>query len=121
MTPRPAVICVHDVRTHGDSILVVLCGEIDIHTATGITDCLDSLTHTGAVDLLIDLDLVDFMDVSGVRLLNRARARTSGRHGYLRLICTRPETLRLLNHPLLHLGFDILRQLPAPRPPQAAA
>lgn len=121
MTPPPAMVCVQEVRSHGDCTLVVLCGEIDIHTAPGITWRLDALTHTGDVDLLIDLCPVEFIDVAGVRLLDRARARTSGRHGRLRLICTRPATLHLLNHPALRLDFDILDQLPVLRPPQAAA
>jgi anti-anti-sigma factor len=122
MTPTPAVPCVKEVRPYGDCTLVVLCGEIDIHTAPGIIWRLDAVTHTGDTDLLIDLRPVDFIDGAGVRVLNRARARTS-QHGRLRLICTRPATLHLLNHPQLHLDFDILNQLPAPAPapPQAAA
>lgn len=115
------MVCVREVRSHGDCTLVILYGEIDIHTVPGITWRLDALTHTGDADLLIDLCAVEFIDGAGVRLLDRARTRTSGRHGRLRLICTRPATLRLLNHPALHLDFDILDQLPAPLPPQAAA
>ncbi|MFD9071956.1 STAS domain-containing protein [Streptomyces lasiicapitis] len=118
MTPTPATVCVKEVRPHGTCTLVVLCGEIDIHTAPGITLRLDALTYTGGADLLIDLRAVEFMDCAGVWLFDRTRARTSGR---LRLICTRPATLHLLNHPRLRLGFDILDQLPAPIAPQAAA
>ncbi|MER7349668.1 STAS domain-containing protein [Streptomyces aurantiacus] len=116
-----AVACVKEVRPHGDGVLVVLCGEIDIATAPGITGCLDELTHTGGIDLLIDLEPVDFMDGAGVHLLNRVQDRTSGRHGRLRLICTRPTTLQLLHHPWLRLSFDILDRLPAPVPPEAVA
>ncbi|MFC7305907.1 STAS domain-containing protein [Streptomyces monticola] len=121
MTSPPNVACVKEVRPHQGCTLVVLCGEIDIHTAHGITDCLDTLTRTGDTDMLIDLRPVDFMDGAGVRLLNRTRARTSGRHGRLRLICTHPATLHLLNHPRLRLDFEILNELPTPIPPQAAA
>ncbi|MEI5098673.1 STAS domain-containing protein [Streptomyces sp. PmtG] len=119
--PPPPIACVQEVRSHGDCTLVVLCGEIDLHTAPAITDCLDTLTRAGTADLLIDLRPVDFMDGTGVRVLDRARARTSGRHGRLRLICTHPLTLHLLNHPRLRLDFDILNRLPAPVPPLEAA
>ncbi|MDG4858172.1 STAS domain-containing protein [Streptomyces sp. T-3] len=119
MTPPPAVACVEEVRPYGDCVLVVLCGEIDLHTAPGITCHLDALTQDGDADLLIDLRSVDFMDGSGVRLLNRVRARTSGRQGRLRLICTRPPVVFLLDHPRLRLDFDILKHLPAP--PEAVA
>ncbi|GAB3967817.1 STAS domain-containing protein [Streptomyces sparsus] len=121
MTPPHAVVCVQEVRVHGICTLVVLCGEIDLSTAPGITDCLDGLTRAGDADLLIDLRPVDFMDCSGVRLLNRARARTDGRHGRLRLVCTRGAILRLLRHPRLRLDFDILDRLPAPAPEPAFA
>ncbi|MFD5700657.1 MULTISPECIES: STAS domain-containing protein [Streptomyces] len=121
MTPTPATVCVKEVRPHGTCTLVVLCGEIDIHTAPDVTLRLDALTYSGGADILIDLRAVEFMDCAGVWLFERVRARTSGRHGRLRLICTRPATLHLLNHPRLSLGFDILDRLPAPLPPQAAA
>ncbi|WP_224058617.1 STAS domain-containing protein [Streptomyces kanamyceticus] len=100
---------------------MVLCGEIDVHTAPGVTNYLDTLTYSGDADLLIDLRPVDFMDLAGVRLLDRARARTSGRHGRLRLICARRATLQLLHHPRLRMDFGILSALPAPVPPQVAA
>ncbi|WP_193560732.1 STAS domain-containing protein [Streptomyces alboflavus] len=121
MTPPPAVICVKEVRPHGDCTLVVLCGEIDIHTAPGVIEFLDDLTYDNDTDLLIDLRPVDFMDFAGVRLLERTRTRSSGRHGRLRLICTGRATLYLLHHPRLRLGYEILSELPAPVPPQAAA
>ncbi|WJV47216.1 STAS domain-containing protein [Streptomyces flavofungini] len=121
MTPPPSVICVKEVRAHRGCTLVVLCGEIDIHTAPGIIEFLDGLTHTHDIDLLIDLRPVDFMDCGGVRLLNRARARSRSRHGRLRLICTGHATLNLLRHPRLRLDFEILSELPAPVPPRAAA
>ncbi|MEV6547699.1 STAS domain-containing protein [Streptomyces sp. NPDC051597] len=121
MTSPPASSCVKEIRLHGACTLVVLCGEIDIHTAPGISWHLDALTHAGDTDLLIDLRPVEFIDGAGVRLLNRARARTGGRHGRLRLICTRRATLHLLNHPRLRLDFAVLSELPAPTPPEAAA
>ncbi|MBJ3812591.1 STAS domain-containing protein [Streptomyces flavofungini] len=117
------MVCVQDVRPHGDCTLVVLCGEIDIHTAPAISWQLDDLTPNGGADLLVDLRAVEFMDCAGVRLFDRARtrARMGGPHGRLRLICTRPASLHLLKHPRLRLGFDILDQLPAPVPPQAVS
>jgi len=122
-SPSPAAVCVQEIRAYGDCVLVVLCGEIDIHTAPDITNRLDALTYTGDADLLIDLRPVDFMDCAGIHLLDRARARTSGRRGRMRLICTHPATVHLLNHPRLRPDFDILDRLPAPVPvpPRAAA
>lgn len=115
--PPPAVACVKDVRSYGDCTLVVLCGEIDIHTAPDINRRLDPITHVGDADLLIDLCSVDFMDGTGVRLLERARSHS----GRLRLICTSPALLHLLNLPWLRLGFDILDRLPVPEPPRVVA
>ena len=119
--PLPAVICVKEIRPHGDCTLVVLCGELDIQTAPGIDHRLDTINHAGNADLLVDLRAVDFMDGTGVRLLERARSRAARHGGRLRLICTNPLLLRLLTFPWPHLDFDILDRLPAPVPPQAAA
>ncbi|WP_246201651.1 STAS domain-containing protein [Streptomyces alboniger] len=117
----PAARCIASVHTHGTGVLVRLCGEIDLATAPDVTAYLDTLSHAGSGELLIDLRQVEFMDGSGVRLLNRARARARG-DGRLRLICTDPVTLRLLRHPSLHLWFEILDHLPPPTvPPRTAA
>jgi len=101
--------------------LVVLRGEIDIHTAPDINHHLGAIPRTVGADLLIDLRRVEFMDCAGVELLHRARARAHDRYGHLRLICNRRGILRLLNSPVLHLDFDIVDRMPAPVPPQAAA
>ncbi|WP_030566287.1 STAS domain-containing protein [Streptomyces aureocirculatus] len=115
--PTPTASCIASVHAHGTALVVSLRGEIDVATAPAVTAYLDTLTHTHAAELLIDLRQVVFIDGAGVRLLNRAR--TSGQ-GRLRLICTRPIILRLLRHPSLHLHFDILDSLPPP-PPRTAS
>ncbi|WP_030779815.1 STAS domain-containing protein [Streptomyces sp. NRRL S-920] len=118
--PLPAARCIASVHTHGTGVLVRLCGEIDLATAPDVTAYLDTLSHAGSAELLIDLRQVEFMDGSAVRLLNRAWSRAGA--GRLRLICTDPVALRLLRHPSLHVRFEILDQLPAPTvPPRTAA
>jgi anti-anti-sigma factor len=114
MTLLESDVCVRDVRAHGAGTLVVLCGEIDLLTAPGIAYRLDGLTRSGRPDLLIDLRPVSFCDWSGLRVLARAHERAGVRRGRVRLICTDPTILRILRHPLLRLGFEVLAELPPP-------
>ncbi|MER5257198.1 MULTISPECIES: STAS domain-containing protein [unclassified Streptomyces] len=121
MIPVQPTACVQEVRTHGSCSLVIVCGEIDLLTAPGLVCHLDWLTYTGRPDLLIDLRPVSFMDTSGIKALARARDRATGRCGKIRLVCTRPATLRLLHHPVMRLGLETLEALPSPEPPHVAA
>ena len=59
---------------------LVLHGELDIHTASGVVEEIGRLVASGADDVHIDATLVDFVDSTGLGALVGAhkRATTAG-------------------------------------------
>lgn len=97
MTHDPALLTRHlRVRRERGHTVLELHGEIDILAALEITPHLDAATGLPEPRVVIDLRPVDFFDCSGLRLLYRARNRVLARGGRLHLVCTCPQTLRML-------------------------
>ncbi|GAA3166308.1 MULTISPECIES: anti-sigma factor antagonist [Streptomyces] len=71
-------------------------GEIDIAAAAEIAPHLDAATAGTDARVVIDLTRVEFFDLSGLRLLYRARHRVAEGPGRLLLVCAHPLTLRML-------------------------
>ncbi len=80
-------------RDRGHTVLE-FHGEIDIAAAVEIVPHLDLATAEPDTRVVIDLTRVEFFDLSGLRLLHRARHRLAD--GRLRLVCVHPLTLRML-------------------------
>ena len=69
------------IAEHGDSVHVMLHGELDISTAGPLEDNLRRVEADAPALLVIDLSRLEFMDSTGLRLLIGAdsRAREAGR------------------------------------------
>ena len=60
-------------RRHGDTVILTLHGELDLASSEHVGARLDELRADGA-PVLLDLDALDFMDSSGLRLVLDAAA-----------------------------------------------
>ncbi|GAA2665053.1 anti-sigma factor antagonist [Streptomyces vastus] len=85
----------HVHRDRGYTVLE-FHGEIDIIAALETVPFLDAATGRPGAQVVLDLRHIEFFDCSGLRLLHRARLRVLDRGGRLRLVCTHPLTLRIL-------------------------
>ncbi|MEV0039352.1 STAS domain-containing protein [Streptomyces sp. NPDC050804] len=95
-------------RVVGRTVVVELRGEIDMLTAPGISDLLDSLTAAPEPDLVVDLQQVEFIDCSGLSVLCRARRRIQEHGGRLALVITDPSISRTLRCAGLLGAFDVV-------------
>nr|WP_206439074.1 anti-sigma factor antagonist [Streptomyces scabichelini] len=86
------------MRVHRDRepTVLELHGEIDIVAALEIFPFLDAATGRTGAQVVLDLRHIEFFDGSGLRLLYRARRRVLAQGGQLHLVCTHPQTLRIL-------------------------
>ena len=75
---------------------LALHGELDLATAAKVDDELRRIEATDAAVILVDLDDLDFIDSTGIRVLITAAAR-SGRDSRLVLQCANPRVLRVLD------------------------
>ncbi|WP_244328707.1 anti-sigma factor antagonist [Streptomyces marokkonensis] len=97
MRYEPAPLTRHlRVRQDRGHTVLEFRGEIDIAAAAEIVPHLDMATAEPDARVVIDLTRVEFFDCSGLRLLYRARHRTTDGPGSLRLVCTHALTLRML-------------------------
>ncbi|MFF8031983.1 MULTISPECIES: anti-sigma factor antagonist [unclassified Streptomyces] len=97
MRYEPAPLTRHlRVRQDRGHTVLEFRGEIDIAAAAEIVPHLDMATAEPGVRIVIDLTHVEFFDLSGLRLVYRARRRVTDGSGRLRLVCAHPLTLRML-------------------------
>jgi anti-anti-sigma factor len=67
-----------DERRHGETVVLTLYGDLDLRSAEQVDERLQALRSAGE-PVLLDLDELDFMDSSGLRLvLNAAEASDAG-------------------------------------------
>lgn len=71
-----------------DGSRLVLVGEIDAHSAPTLADHLDPLPGDGG-DVTIDVEGIEFIDSSGLRLIVEAHQRAEGAER--RLVVHRPS------------------------------
>lgn len=60
-----------------DGVVIVLAGEIDAATSGILTDAAHAAAAGGAIQLVLDLSNVSFMDSSGIAALIRTRSIAS--------------------------------------------
>ena len=93
MTVPPALhVHRHDTRNRA---LIVLAGEIDLHSAPLIRQSLAQCLRDGIRTIDVDLRSVAFCDCSGLNAFLTAALRTGTAGGSLRLRCPNPAVARL--------------------------
>jgi anti-anti-sigma factor len=91
----------------GDGHLVVtLLGELDVADATAVAAALMTAADREP-RIVVDLASLEFIDVSGMAALLRARKHARRAGGDLLLAAPRPHMRRLLSIPTLAYGFAI--------------
>ncbi|MFF7240554.1 STAS domain-containing protein [Streptomyces collinus] len=106
-------------RAPGGATVVPLHGEIDVLTATALSERLDALTARPCPDLVLDLRPVAFIDCTGLGVLCRARNRALARRGRLRLVADSSSFLLVLRATGLSGVFEVIPRLPHHGEPDA--
>jgi anti-sigma B factor antagonist len=84
-------------RKHGQVLVVALRGEIDLQTSPELrTELLDLLMRSKAVNLILNLGQVPYMDSSALAVLVEALQRVRRAGGKLVLVQLQPRVRSLL-------------------------
>ncbi len=116
----------HITRTGAETTVVIeLCGEIDILASLTLTPRTDLLGAERPRDVVVDLRAVTFLDGGGLRLLDRIQDRAVARGGRLRIVRGTARVMRVFRLACVERDFTFLDGPPTAsgqddgRPPHA--
>jgi anti-sigma B factor antagonist len=101
--PRPQVpdrtgtADLHVAVCSGPTVVVEICGEIDIQSAPELRDELLRVIRRYGPWLALDLAGVRFMDCAGLNVLLATRRRARLEEGWVRVIRASPQVLRMIS------------------------
>ena len=98
---RPDDFNVETMRIGGDTVLLALEGQVDLHTAPELRDQLVSAIEDGAVNVVVDLSDTTFIDSMTLGVLLGAVKRLRPRGGQLRVVCSDPNIRKIFEITLL--------------------
>ncbi|MFC4053174.1 STAS domain-containing protein [Actinomadura syzygii] len=110
--PSTAELRVEVALRHGDTAVVAVAGEIDLHTADTLRARLVELHGTGMRRLVADFAAVPFCDAAGLGALVAAHNQVSATGGEIALAGVRPAQLRLLRITGLDRLFAVHADVP---------
>jgi anti-sigma B factor antagonist len=87
--------------------VIVVGGELDAHTAPRLKEELAYVIESGAHQLIIDLEGLEFLDSTGLGALLSALKRARAHDGSVDIICTQIRILRIFKITGLDRVFDI--------------
>ncbi len=91
----------------GDQAVLAVQGEVDLHSASRLTDRLSALLDAGERSVVVDLSPLAFLDSTGLGALVAARNRAQQTGATLRLVCTSDWLLKLFRITGLDAVFEI--------------
>jgi len=97
---------IHEERSPGGTVVLVLHGEADLHVAPEVRDRLLEAIESGASGIVVDLAEVTFVDSMMLGALLGAMKRMRSK-GALRVVVSSPEIRRLFEITLLDRVFSL--------------
>ena len=99
-----------ETRSPREGVAVIeLGGEVDVYTSPRLKQEMVDLLNRGMVNLVVDLNGVEYLDSTGLGVLIGGLKRAREREGDLRLICDNMRILRIFEITGLTKIFDIDR------------
>jgi anti-anti-sigma factor len=97
------------IRTerYGESWVVTVVGDVDLHSAPELRDRLASLGDTGAKHVVVDLSDCEFLDSMGLGVLLGAKKRMARDGRDLHVVVTSPDVRRIFEITMLDRVLDL--------------
>ena len=84
-------------QSEGDTYVVDLTGEIDVHTVPTVKDALKRLTDDGHYELVINLQRVDYIDSTGLGALVEVQKLAREHDGAVTIVLTNPRIMKIFD------------------------
>lgn len=79
----------------GTACTVALVGEVDVYTSPKLKQELSQIIDDGCLDIIVDLDGLDFIDSSGLGVLVSSLRTVKELGGTIRLVCSKNGILKI--------------------------
>jgi anti-anti-sigma factor len=96
-----------DVERRPDLALVIVAGDVDLHSAPALRDELGALTDDRVRRIVLDLSEATFLDSMALGVLLGANKRLAAGQGRFDLVVSTPEIRRIFEITLLDRIFDL--------------
>ena len=90
-----------------DVSVIALRGEIDVYTAPLLRQKIVDLVDEGALNIVVDMEKVDFLDSTGLGVLVEGLKRVKTRGGTLSLVATQDKILKIFDITGLNKATDV--------------
>ena len=87
--------------------ILTLRGEIDVYTAPRMRQAIVDLVDAGSLNIVVDMEKVDFLDSTGLGVLVEGLKRVKTRGGNLTLVATQDKILKIFDITGLNKAFPI--------------
>lgn len=92
--------------------LLRVTGEIDVYTAPKLREQLIQLANDGVSHIVVDLNMVEFLDSTGLGVLVGALKRARASKGSFVLVCDQPRLLKIFRITGLERVFQLYPSVP---------
>jgi anti-sigma B factor antagonist len=82
-------------ETHPPYTVLAVTGEVDVYTAPRLREKLVELVSQNKLQVIVDLEGVDFLDSTGLGVLVGGLKRLRSHDGDLGLVCSQPRVLKV--------------------------
>jgi anti-sigma B factor antagonist len=99
-----------DVATEnrGSACTLTLTGEVDVYTSPELKKRMLAVIDGGCVNIVVDLEGLDFIDSSGLGVLVSTLRRVKEQGGTLRLVCSKEGILKVFRITGLDKVFPVV-------------
>lgn len=82
-------------RRVDEHTVISVGGEVDVYTAPMLRDKISDLVAAGEINLIIDMEKVDFLDSTGLGVLVGGLKKVRAEGGAIQLVCDEERLLKI--------------------------
>jgi anti-sigma B factor antagonist len=96
-----------ETTKRGSQTVLTVRGEIDVYTAPRLRQAIVDLVDSGAVNIVVDMEKVDFLDSTGLGVLVEGLKRVRTRGGDLSIVVTQDKIIKIFEITGLNKAFSL--------------
>src|SRR5919204_4355004 len=96
-----------ETSKHDRQTVLTVRGEVDVYTAPRLRQAIVDLVDGGSVNIVVDMEKVDFLDSTGLGVLVEGLKRVRTRGGELSVVVTQDKIIKIFEITGLNKAFSL--------------